>query len=192
MESEMSERAINPHGDTDADVSWRRDQANKEEFTQKPPTRKGTPMMNDLEARAREVVRGIECTGDPDPNPWDVMNVKKALELTRAEATLAERERDGTWERLARETAKCLEEAIDSNRREILAEREACAKVADERVPLWEEAVAIAAAIRARAATEGETAANHIANNVRDLVNSALAASPHPHCEEAAEDIFDQ
>lgn len=36
--------------------------------------------------------------------------------------------------------------------RAIMAEREACAQVAEERRPLWEEAEAIAAAIRNRGA----------------------------------------
>ena len=37
--------------------------------------------------------------------------------------------------------------------RAIMAEREACARVSEERVPLWEELEAVAAAIRNRGAT---------------------------------------
>jgi hypothetical protein len=89
-------------------------------------------VIDDLEARAREVVRGIECTGDPDPNPWDVMNVKKALELTRAEAT-----RDAIEAAAKKARAVGMRHSVDGQ------------------IP-GGFALEIEAAIRAMAATEGE------------------------------------
>lgn len=44
------------------------------------------------EERARELIKDIECNGDDDPNPWDVMRAENAFASIRAESS-AEREK---------------------------------------------------------------------------------------------------
>lgn len=99
------------------------------------------------EKRARELIKDIECNGDDDLNPWDVMKAKKALAAVRAEAALAERE----------VCANILDDrATMLGKRSLEFKDRGDTQLGDIDRIASHEARGNAAAIRARTATQGE------------------------------------
>lgn len=107
-------------GEREADRTKAVNQITDAAITASLPFLRPAPSQSD-EERAHDLIRAVRTQNWKNGGALS-MDIDEAESLAladyaavRAEATLAERKRDGTWERLSRETAECLKQAVADN-----------------------------------------------------------------------------